>query len=706
VAQFALPRIARHTRERAQTSRLIKSRAEETMESRRDMLKLTGGALAVATAGLQGLGLSPAAAAEIAAQPDLWINKEASRWAWVTARMIDCAFDTKDFVQSVKDMHANVLVMTTGGVVAFYPSEVQYHVPSSYMRPGHDYFGETAAYAKAQGIRMCGRLDFSRVVTQAYKDHPEWFFLRADGKPVVDETGRYQPCINGGWYRGQALKVTAEVVDRYDLSGLFLNNFVNDPRSWGDQGLCHCQSCQTKFQARFGRAVPDKEDNEYRAWINECVSEASALHRTVVKAKRPNCIYLNDTEPTDGAHSETRMPAYPAQLWPYAASSSINQKRTSNPAKAAMNLIVNYSTNAQRLATIPTEHTSHDLYQALANGSAVVVTMTGTTPMEDQSSNNGAKGPFAFAYANRDLYVGQRSAARILVLAGGGARGSRVAPDGFRGVIRILSEAHIPFAISDNVDVLHDPKAYDLVIVPAGTEANLEGYIRQGGKAIFVQTPPEFAVGKPVKVWSKPPSSYFRIHDRTLFPSVGYTNLVALSGDFYEYPDDGHAALTFVPPALSEMAETAQSNMTESTKPGLIMKTHGQGRLAYIPWDMPGVHYRQNFAAPAAMLCDLVDHMLGAPRQLKTNAHPHIEITLLEQPGQRRRQVHLVNATGQAQQGYAPPLPVHDIEIEVAGAWRSATSRSSGKALPVKVVSGRTSVRLPTLNAYDVVVFA
>jgi hypothetical protein len=672
------------------------------------MLKLASGAMAVASTGLQGLGLSPAAAAEVAANPDLWINKESSRWLWVVARMIDCGQDTTAFVQSIKDMGANCLVMTTGGVVAFYPSQVQYHIASPYMRPGHDYFGETAAHAKALGMRMCGRLDLSRVVGQAYQDHPDWFFIRADGQPVKDETGRYQPCINGPWYREHTLKITEEVVTRYDISGLFMNNFVNDPRSWGDQGLCHCANCQVKFKARTGRAIPDKADAEYSKFIGDCVSEASALHRTVVKSRLPNCIYLNDTEPTDGAHTESRMPFYPTPVWPYAASASVNHMRTASPDKAAMNITVTYSANAQRLATMPASMVGHELYQAIANGCAPVLTITGTAPQEDNNCIIGARPVFAFARDNEDLYVGQKSGARILVLSESYGRTSFGNGESLRGIVRILSEAHLPFAISDHTKTLDaNPKAFDLVIVaPGSREANLDGYLRGGGKAIYVLTPPESVVGKPIKTWSKPPSSYFRIQDRKLFPSVGYTNLLALSGDFFEYPDDPKAALTYVPPSLSEMAETAEIDMKESLKPGLIQRAVGQGRLAYIPWDLPTIYYRQMFPAHAALFTDLVDNMLGGPRQLRTNVHPQVEMVLMDQPARRRRLVHIINGTGQAQQGYHPALTVHDIDIEVAGVWRSATSRATGKTLAAKTIDGRTSVRLPELIAYDVVVFA
>jgi hypothetical protein len=50
--------------------------------------------------------------------------------------------------------------------------------------------------------------------------HPEWFFRQANGEPVI-YNGLYSTCINGGYYREQAMKILAEGLDKYDVDGLF-----------------------------------------------------------------------------------------------------------------------------------------------------------------------------------------------------------------------------------------------------------------------------------------------------------------------------------------------------------------------------------------------------------------------------------------------------------------------------------------------------
>jgi len=50
---------------------------------------------------------------------------------------------------------------------------------------------------------------------------------------------------------------------------------------------------------------------------------------------------------------------------------------------------------------------------------------------------------------------------------------------------------------------------------------------------------------------------------------------------------------------------------------------------------------------------DLIDHLLGQRgRQLKTNAHPALEITVMKQEDQNRTLIHCVNLIGHSGTAY------------------------------------------------------
>ena len=95
-------------------------------------------------------------------------------------------------------------------------------------------FGEVLRNAHARHIRVVGRFDFSKTQKAVFDAHPEWFFRKANGEPVI-YNGLYSTCINGGYYREQAMKILAEALERYDVDGLFFNMFGNQSRDYSGQ---------------------------------------------------------------------------------------------------------------------------------------------------------------------------------------------------------------------------------------------------------------------------------------------------------------------------------------------------------------------------------------------------------------------------------------------------------------------------------------
>ena len=142
------------------------------------------------------------------AQPSWWIT-EPVRWVQTNLRETDAALDPHRLVEQLAAMRANVVLMGMGGIAAYYPTHTEFHYPSPYLPAGRDMFGDVLREAHARGIRVVGRFDFSKTQKAVYDAHPEWFFRRSDGEPVI-YNGLYSTCINGGYYREQAMKILAE----------------------------------------------------------------------------------------------------------------------------------------------------------------------------------------------------------------------------------------------------------------------------------------------------------------------------------------------------------------------------------------------------------------------------------------------------------------------------------------------------------------
>ena len=197
---------------------------------------------------------------------------------------------------------------------------------------------------------------------------------------------------------------------------------------------------------------------------------------------------------------------------------------------------------------------------------------------------------------------------------------------------------------------------------------------------------------------------YWRVHDRTGLPSLRDTDVLFVDGDYLELEPSEKPVLTLIPTATFGPPEKVWSDKVETRVPGLVFATHGQGRIAYLPWDVGSLYYRHSSESHAALLSDLIDGLLPRGRQIRTNAHPLVELTLMDQPARNRTLVHLVNGTGHHHTAYFPPVELRDITIELPRDVRRVQAVALGLALPVTSNGRNRTFTLPTLKAYEVLI--
>jgi hypothetical protein len=95
------------------------------------------------------------------------------------------------------------------------------------------------------------------------------------------------------------------------------------------------------------------------------------------------------------------------------------------------------------------------------------------------------------------------------------------------------------------------------------------------------------------------------------------------------------------------------------------------------------------------------DHLQPA-RQIQTNAHPLVEMSLMRQG--TRTLLHLLNLSGHSETGYFAPLPMDAIRVRVAGNFRSAKSIRSPGTLGLRTAEGYTEFTVPRLSDYELIV--
>jgi len=639
------------------------------------------------------------------AAPGWWMT-EPIRWLQTNLRQSDAGLNPSQFINDVANFNANVLMMSAGGITALFPSSVEYEYVSPDMPKNQDTFGEVLREAHARNIRVVSRWDFSKTRKNVYDAHPDWFFKMADGQPAI-YNGLYLACINGDWYRQKSIAILSEALDRYDVDGCFFNAFSNPTADYSKRplGLCHCGNCERLYRARFHRDVPEIPDADYHAFLHDCSVSMSITIRDLIKKKRPRTALVGTTpEIGDVVYGETNTAVHrPLPLWPYSASDSSNQWRNSYPDKATSCQSMSFVDFPWRFAVVPQAEIRTRIWQDVANGGAAAFNLHGTiAEQQDRMAINVAIPAYAWLRSHQDYFVGQESEARVLLLAPRPEGvGFRMEQDAYRGLFRLLTEQHIPFAAVENLSWIGRRDA-DLVLTPGQAPQELKEYIQNGGRLIIASSAaPDFDIAPSVKLWENPDGAYFRLRDKTMFPSLKETDVVFMYGNYLQVKPDTSSPLTFIPPSMYGPPEFVHTDWKDTNDPGLVLKNIGQGKVAWIPWDLAGLYYRHSSEAHSGLLSDLIDAMLPVGRQLKTNAHPLVEITFMRQ--RDRRLVHLINLSGHSDTAYFRAVPMTNIRVSVKGKFSSAHAVKSDQTITVSKNGDYADFTLPTLDEYELV---
>jgi hypothetical protein len=643
--------------------------------------------------------------AALAQSQEGWWMREPIRWVQTNLREVDTSLDARKLAQQLADFKANVVLFGMGGIVAHYPADLEFHQRSPQLPVGRDTFGEMLRESHARKIRVVGRFDFSKTPKYVFDAHPEWFFRQSDGAPVIYNQ-LYSTCINGGYYRDYAMRILSEALDRYDVDGLFFNMFGNQSSDYSGRfvGHCHCENCKQLYRQYYNKELPKQPDEQYRQFLFRASREVAAEIGKIIHAKRPHAGYFNYIqESTDGIMSESNTAIKrPLPLWPYASSDNVNRARNSQPEKMSVNLCMQFVDFPWRFVTVPQGEIRLRLWQNVAHGGALAFAINGTMEQNDRQALIAARPIFEWLASNEQYYVKQQSAAKVLLLRGPQRTGRSYSTDAYRGLFRLLSEQHIPFAVSENLDWMATRK-FDLVIATDWAPKELERFVAAGGR-LLVASPetPEFYAGRGFQR-TENLQTYMRVRDKQKFPSLKDADLLMLNGAWTEPSGQGaSAALTFVPPSMYGPPEKIHIDLRDTQRSGYFEESLGKGRVAWIPWDAGALYYRLSLDSLGNLLKDSIDNLLPVGRQVRTNAHPLVEMSLMKQGG--RTLLHLINLSGHSETAYFEPLPMRGIEIQVEGKFTQARTLRMNSPVQTAADGKYTKIVLPEFRDYEVLV--
>jgi len=658
-------------------------------------------------------------------------------------REIDAGLDVERVLDVVEAHGADTWLLSTGGILSNYPTQLPFQTRNPYLaeRPSRDLVGDALSAARARGIRLMARMDFSKVSARIAADHPEWCYLSPTGQSQ-EYSGLVSVCPSGQYYQARTFEVLDEVLTRYPLDGFFFNWFGFNEVDYSKvyNGVCQCLSCQRGFELHTGlNELPTGPASpNYAAWLvfaTDTIHQLTERLRAHIAQLRPQACLLGRTG--DLIFHEANN-ALGRELWHHATSEAVSVSRACRPDVPVLVNSVAFLDMPYRMAGEQPEHFAQYLVQTISRGGNPSTYIMGTPGQIPYPCLPVAGEITRFHRRWRNVYDGMRPSARTALvrpdrLAQPAARHQQSIGE-FRGVYSALQELHIPFdvvpqegiaAMAANASL----DRYALVVLPdvgelaADAAETLDAFVAGGGRlvttgssglgsrgsvqlACLAAERQLAATTKAELLWSTyigpsmGPSG-----DAGAGPDVYPGPIVPISGAYHfcEWkPNSEHrramlARAPFGPP------EKAYGHV-QVDHPGYVLWTHGRGRSAVIPWTIGRTYRDLGLTVVRDLLVEVVAQLLAGDEQVFAELPEQVELTL-HTTGQRTV-VHLVNMSGARRTNFGPPLPVRDGKLRVLGLSSSATAHALVSDTPCEVSADEDglSVGLPEIDLFEVIV--
>ena len=203
-------------------------------------------------------------------------------------------YDAGSVIRYMKETDTNCLVVNAGGVVDFFPNNLEMGKAGHFMG-SQDILKDLTRECHENGIRIIARVDFRGVDKERYERQPHWFGQNEDGSPLMGWNDRiYRPCYTSFYGSGHAEQFLEKLLREYDLDGVWENCVI-----FGF-GPCYCPDCRESFRAYSGQEIPSggdyysEEFREYREWKSIYAKKHMDRMRDAVKRFGEDKAYVSE----------------------------------------------------------------------------------------------------------------------------------------------------------------------------------------------------------------------------------------------------------------------------------------------------------------------------------------------------------------------------------------------------------------------------
>lgn len=635
---------------------------------------------------------------------------------------------------------ANTLIINAGGIMAFYPTRLECQYTNPHMKP--NMLGDVIRKCHENNIRVIVRFDFSRAHKSIFEKHPDWFYLSPAGERIINDD-MYAVSMNGPYEQECLFDIVEEVIDLYPIDGIFINMPGYQTRN-AYVGVYHGIDQNEHEKKRFaafsgGMLLPQKEDQndpvfkKYEAFKEHTTGEIMRRLYELVKSKSEQiaiCTYSEKYVDIIRHESQTNTLPY----WPYNASDNVSNASHSYPDHIVSNASIQQISFQSRYNAIEPEEITIRLYENIANGSGLDLSLMGDFQDYEDERNYSAIRKIYAHHKKFEPYFGKYLSPALVAVIAPGAWPSGESAQEYRGIQLMLKEAHIQYDIIEHAQIGNlesKLSKYRVIILPEITrvdEASLAvlkklsaaGTHLVATNRSFSDNPAalsELFGARSVKTNHDGAGFYLSPENKKIFSRFKEQSLLfwKFNLGLYDFSAADTTLLPIFTPGRPGPPESIGGHeRTDFFAVGL--KDHGRGKALLIPVNLGRLYYIHGYEQHKNILLDLLDHI--APEVstvVKTNAHERIEVVVqnfvrnipenINKTDPEGVIIHLVNITGFSGNTYFKPLPVYDLEIQVEcpdrpqGVW----SMING---PVDFTwdAGNVKLKLTRLEEFDGIV--
>jgi hypothetical protein len=225
---------------------------------RRDFIKHTS-----VVGGLLALTEPSTFASIVEPEEEMGFDK-AMRWAQLAFVENDPATYNPDFwLDYFRRIHADGVLLSAGGIVAFYPTDIPLHHRSAWLN-GTNPLGYLVTECRKMKMSVILRTDPHATRQDMYDAHPDYIAVMADGQKRRHWANPelWVTCALGPYNFDFMTNVNREIMQRFKPDAIFSNR-------WAGHGVCYCEHCSKNFKAASGLDLPTKTDRldpAYQQW--------------------------------------------------------------------------------------------------------------------------------------------------------------------------------------------------------------------------------------------------------------------------------------------------------------------------------------------------------------------------------------------------------------------------------------------------------